>query len=88
MVLRALTDGAFTGTANIAVPVGKLGGILISTDGTNAATVNIYNKGKDRIFSLVTVSPFFAVAPILCEKEITAIVSGTGAAVFLYEWMD
>lgn len=91
MKLKAL-GGKSTGTKIIAVPTTIIGGILITADGTNDTTVTI-NKapggvaGSEAVFEIVTKSPLFVCAPFDAADHVQLAVSGTGAAVQLFEWV-
>ena len=90
MQLRALTDGSVTGTGTVQTRL--IGGVLITADGTNDATVilrRVDSNGK-QIFKLVTKSPQMIVSPIGTESAETVYysISGTGAAAQLYEWVE
>ena len=93
MLLKALgNDGAVTGTGTFPVALGMLGGVLITADGTNNATVILRREdstGK-QVFDLVTKSPTFIAAPIGLEgsKVLYYNVSGTGAAAQFFEWVE
>jgi len=88
MVLKPLGD-AFNGTNEVRLRGTILGGVLISADSTNDATVLIKNKDDgETIFSIVVKQPMFACAPMKCHSVLTATASGTGAKVQLFEWFD
>jgi hypothetical protein len=92
MQLRALTDGSVSGTDTVKVQNRLIGGVLITADGTNDATVVLRRNdasGK-QIFKFVTKSPQMVVAPIGTEGAETVYysVSGTGAAAQIYEWVE
>jgi len=96
MLLRALTtqgghQGLTSGSDAILVPSGILGGVNISADGSNAATV-IVRKGApgnpgEVIFHQVTISPIFIIGPIQAAQECTISVSGTGGLAQFFEWV-
>ena len=92
MVLRPLTNGAFAGTQTLKVPSFIVGGILISADGTNAATVTVQrnDSGGKEVFEVVTKIPLWIAGPFSLEATDTAYVSvsGTGAAAQIYEWVE
>jgi len=96
MNLIALTDGRVSGTGTLtlegaASAGGKLGGVLITTDGTNAAAVTVQrdNASGKTIFSVSTKTPMMVTAPM--DSEATSVlyysVTGTGAAAQFYEWV-
>ena len=90
MNLRALTDGAVTGTGTVKVSRYLIGAVLISADGTNAATVTLQqdDSGGKKIFEVVTKTPLFVDACISTEgsEHVYYSVSGTGASAQLYEY--
>jgi hypothetical protein len=59
MKLKALTDGSVTGTGTLALPTQILGGVLITADGTNDATVTVQRNNSSglTVFELVTKTP-------------------------------
>jgi hypothetical protein len=92
MVLRPLTNGSFNGTQTLTVKSTIVGGVLITADGTNAATVVVQRQdanGKE-IFEIVTKVPLWIAGPFSLEGTEAAYVtaSGTGAAAQLYEWVE
>jgi len=95
MNLVALTDGTVTSTGSMTLQGqstagGKLGGVLITTDGTNAAVVTVQrnNASGKTLFSVSTKTPMMITAPIDSEGTSTLYysVTGTGAAAQFYEW--
>lgn len=89
-LLQAVTDGSVTGTGTVEITSYILGGVLITADGTNDATVVLRRNdasGK-QIFKVVTKSPGMFAAPISCEGATTIYysISGTGAAGQIYRW--
>ncbi len=92
MILRALSTGSVTGTSSYTVASGVVGGLLITADGTNDATVLVKRtdtNGK-AVISIVTKTPMWVAGPFSLENVTTAFlsVSGTGAAAQIYEWVD
>lgn len=93
MLLRSLTAGAVTGTGFVKVPSGLFGGILISADLTNSATIIIRKSDDsqiitgDIIFHVVTKISFAPFAPFQCGEWLYYSISGTGAAAQIYEWV-
>jgi hypothetical protein len=92
MVLRPLTNGAFAGTQTLDIKSFILGGVLISADGTNNATVTVQrddSSGKE-IFEIVTKVPLWIAGPFSTEGTdiIYVNVSGTGALAQIYEWVE
>ena len=93
MLLKPInTDGALAGTGTLTLENRILGGVLITADGTNNATVIVRkdNSSGDQIFDLVTKSPIFITGPISNKGSQTIYydVSGTGAAAQFFEWVE
>ena len=92
MVLRPLTNGKVTGTQTLTVPMGIIGGILISADSTNAAAVTIQRDDSSGMFmmDISTKIPMWIAAPLSLERTTRAYVSvsGTGASAQFYEWVE
>ena len=93
MILKPIgNDGALTGTGTFVLESRILGGVLITADGTNTATIVLRTNdvnGK-QIFDLATKSPAFPTGPIRNGESQTVYydVSGTGAAAMFYEWVE
>jgi len=90
MVLRPLTDGKISGTGTVSLNYGRLlGGVLVSTDGTNAAAVTVrkVNASGERVFDISTKTPgFFCLSPIDAGAQtLYYSITGTGASAQLYE---
>ncbi len=89
--LRDLTSGKVTGsgTLSLATDSRTLGGIGISADGTNLATLTIRedNASGNIIFQMSTTSSIFIGAPFEATDTIYYTISGTGASVELFEWI-
>lgn len=83
------TSGKTAGAVKLKCESRKLS-ILISVDGTNAATVKVYN-GADAsgtiVFEVVTDTAQF-IGPILVSNDIYVNCTGTGAYAMYYEWVD
>ena len=93
MLLKAIgNDGALTGTGTVSVESRILGGVLITTNGTNAATVVLRreNSSGKQVFDYSGIPPYFATGPMSMEGTQTLYydISGTGAAAQLYEWVE
>lgn len=97
MLLRPLTNGSLvTGTSKELTTTSKtFGGVLISVDGTNAATVIVRKcsvSGEttgDIIFKVVTLTGQLIQAPIQAGTDLLYVsVSGTAAAAQFYEWVE
>ena len=91
MILNPLTDGKVTGTAELIIPSGILGGVLISTNSSNAAVVTVQrnNASGKKVFDISTIAPAFLIGPVSLEDTDIAYysVTGTGASVQFYEWV-
>ena len=90
MLLEAITDGSTTGTGAFELHSYLFGGVLITADGANDATVIVRRNdaaGK-QIFNLVTKTAGLIAAPISTEgtRILYYSISGTGAAAQFYEW--
>lgn len=96
MLLKALTDGSQTGTGNLTFSSsyqgGNLGGVLITTDGTNAAVVTVQRNDANgkKVFQISTKTPVFITGAIGMEGAQIGYfsVSGTGAAAQFFEWCE
>jgi hypothetical protein len=91
MILVPLSEAKLNGTGGLHVASRIIGGILVTADGTNDATIVIRreNSSGAMVFHLVTKSPAFIAGPIFCNtQEIYVSCTGTGAGVFLYEWIN
>ena len=89
MLLRAKTDGSISGTGTISMASPILGGVLITADGTNAATIIVRktNSAGERIFHVVTKQPIWVGAPVEAAGQIYYDISGTGASAQIYEYI-
>jgi hypothetical protein len=90
MILKTISNGNITGTGTVDVESRKLGGVLITTDGTNAAVIILSNDTStgEQVFDISTKQPLFVSAPISCSNRLYYNISGTGAAAQLFEWID
>ena len=92
MILNALTDGKVSGTGELEVQSGILGGVLITTNSSNAAVVSVQRNDADgeKVFDLSTIAPALIIGPISMKGTKTAYysVTGTGASVLFYEWVE
>jgi hypothetical protein len=97
MLLKPVTNGAVAGTGTALLESRILGGVLISTDGTNAAVVTVQkdNSSGRQIFSISTKSPIFIAGPIAnrdTDNSTSQVayysVTGTGAAAQFFEWVE
>jgi len=91
MILQPLSEGNLNGTGSVFVSSRIIGGVLVTADGTNNATVILRrdNSTGAIVFHLVTKSPAFLVGPIFCNTQnIHVTCTGTGAGVFIYEWVN
>jgi len=92
MLLRTLTAGSVSGTDTLVAKTYIIGGVLITTDGTNAAVVALRRddaSGK-LIFQISTKTPLFVSGPFSTEgtQSIYISVTGTGASAQVYEWLE
>jgi hypothetical protein len=93
MILKPIgNDGSLTSTGTLPLDSRILGGVLITADGTNNATVIVRTDSATGqiIFKLVTKSPAFITGPIRNggSNVLYYDVSGTGAAAMFYEWVE
>ena len=94
MNLVGLTDGAVSGTATVSLGmVGRaLGGVAITADGTNNATVVVRRNSSTGkvLFHMVTKSPLVAILPVHTDgaTQLHYSISGTGGLAMIYEWVD
>lgn len=93
MLLKAIgDDGALAGTGTLTCESRIMGGVLITADGTNNATVIVRreNSSGKQVFDLVTKSPIFITGPIglVGTQALYYDVSGTGAAAQFFEWVE
>lgn len=96
MLLRPITDGSISGTGVASCPSRIIGGVLVSADGTNAATIILRtndSSGK-RFFHVVVKSPVFITGPFgaidgnASTPNVYYDISGTNASAQLYEWVE
>jgi len=97
MNLTALTAGKVSSTGTVTLAGqhgagGTIGGVLITTDGSNAAVVVLKEDDTNGtiLFDISTKSPMFVVGPIRSGNtaSIYYSITGTGASAMLYEWND
>ena len=91
MVLNPVSDGSVIGTGTLKFDSRIVGGVAITADGTNDATVTLQQNNSDglTVFKLVTKSPIFIGAPInLGSQSGWFSVTGTGSACQFYEWVE
>lgn len=91
MLLRPKTAGSVAGTGTIQLEGRILGGVLLSTNNTNAAAVVIRSNDASGavVFQLSSLSPGFFVAPVdVGTRQLYYDISGTGALAQLYEWIE
>lgn len=86
---RAITDEKVTGTGTVATSSQRLGGVLITTDGTNAAVVCLRkNTAKgDIIFDVSTKTPLWVACNIEAAAKIYYSISGTGGYAQIFEFV-
>ena len=96
MQLRPMTNGRISGTGTVsfayAATGGMLGGVLISTDGTNAAVVVIrkLTASGDVVFDMSSITAQMVIVPVHTDNVAALYysITGTGAAAMLYEWVN
>jgi len=91
MLLKAITNGSVTGNGTISCVSTICGGVLITTDGTNAVTVVVRRldaNGK-KIIQIVSDSTIWISGPFSLEgtEQLYHEVSGTGGAAQFFEWV-
>ncbi len=86
--IRDISGGAVTGTNSYACPSEIFGGVLISTDGTNAATVTVRRNDAAGaiVFQMTTKTPLPVFAPFEADATVHTVVSGVGASAQFFEW--
>ena len=89
MLLRAKTDGTISGTGTLSLQSPILGGVLVTADGTNNATIIIRktNSSGARIFHVVTKQPLWVGAPVEAASVVYYDITGTGASAQIYEYI-
>ena len=91
MVLNSVSDGSVIGTGTLTFDSRILGGVLVTADGTNDATITVQENNSDgtKVFQIVTKSPIFVAGPITIGSQAGYYsVSGTGGAAQFYEWVE
>ena len=92
MIVKALTNGSVVGTGTVKCESYIIGGILVSVDGTNVATVILRRDNAEgkQIIKIATKTAMWISAPFSMEDTQTVYyaVTGTGAAAQLYEWVQ
>lgn len=88
--LRAVSSGAVTGTNTYPLPKEIFGGVLISTDGTNAVTVTVRRNDAAGaiVLQMTTKTPLPVFAPFEADAAIHTVVSGVGGSAQFFEWVD
>ena len=91
MVLNPVSDGSVTSTGSLTFESRILGGVLITGNGTNDATVTLQRDNSDgfTVFQLVSKAPIWIAGPISIGSQAGYYsVSGTGAAAQFFEWVE
>jgi hypothetical protein len=88
-ILVPLTDGAVSGTGTMFLRGDSVGGLLVTTDGTNAAAIVLRknNASGDRLLDISTKGTIFQ-SPRIRLGDTSVVyfsVSGTGAKAQFYE---
>lgn len=91
MLLRAITNGAVTGTGTIACESYTIGGILITTDNSTQGVVRLRRldtNGK-QIIEIKTVTSMWIAGPFSMEdtKVVYYEVTGSGCEAQFFEWV-
>lgn len=88
--IRDISGGAVSGTNTYQLPKEIFGGVLISADGTNAATVTVRRNDAAGaiVFQMTTKTPLPVFAPFEADAAIHTVVSGTGASAQFFEWIS
>jgi hypothetical protein len=88
--------GIAVGTTTVVTGRAGLTGVIVQTDGTNAATIDIYDNtagSGTKVFSAVVNAtaaaiqravPFMFVRAVKAEIGLTVVLSGTGATASVY----
>lgn len=94
MSTTSLSSGLITTDGQVIVPrMTRLNGFIILSDGTNQATVTLYDNASAKsgtviVKALANSSQPSSIQsydkPVRCENGITASIVGTGAAVIVY----
>ena len=89
-MIRPISDGSISGTGLLDIPSHAIGGVLITTDGTNAATVILREEkstGK-YLFEFGGKEAQFVPVQIQCDNDkLYFSISGTNALAMIYEYV-
>lgn len=97
MNLRPLTEGEVSSTGTVTLngrvngQGGRLGAVLISTDGSSVGTfvVRENDASGDILFDLKSATAQMVFAPVSTSTQtLYYSFTGTGASAMLYEWID
>lgn len=87
-MLRPITNGKVSGTLTTKCSSGVIGGVLITADGTNDATVVLHADNSDGHIALevATKNSLWVPGPIhLGSRTLYYSITGTGATAQIYE---
>ena len=91
MLLKAINNGAVTSTGTVTCESTVMGGVLITTDNTNAGTVLVHRVGSGgkQILDISTITTMWITGPFSLEEsdQLYYSVSGTGCSAQFYEWI-
>jgi len=87
---RPLTETKITGTGTLTCENGIIGGVLISTDNSNAAAVTIQKDGSkgEMVFDISTKTAMYVRCQIPAATTIYYSISGTGASAQIFEYVS
>lgn len=95
MLLKPVSDGPRTAaqdpTGTLTFESGILGGIAITTNGTNAAVVTLQqnNSSGKKVFGISTKQPMWITGPVQLGVQAGYYsVTGTGAEAHFFEWIE
>lgn len=89
MAYRDVSVGKISGAGTITLSGMMIGGVLVSTDGTNAAVVQIrkINAAGSIVFDISSKNPIWVMGPLEAGNVIWYSISGTGATAQIFEWV-
>ena len=91
MILRPISNGSISGTGTLTFKSGIVGGVLITTDNSNAAAVVLRRDSGTGtvVIDISTKTTIWITGPFSMEGTETLYysISGTGASAQLFEWV-
>ena len=91
MLIKSITNGSVSSTGTITCESGIVGGILLTTDNTNAAVVELRRNSASgkKILQVSTVTSMWISGPFSLEEttQLYYSITGTGAAGQVFEWI-